>query len=112
MEPGLAAIGRPALRGRPPSCWPSSASGGSTARYEHQQKTPTRMREGSMFGGARRDRTADLNTASVALSQLSYGPKSKTANITSQRGWCQGRIRFAKVWFANLGGEKCLVNYC
>jgi hypothetical protein len=25
-------------------------------------------------GGARRDRTADLNTASVALSQLSYGP--------------------------------------
>jgi hypothetical protein len=26
------------------------------------------------FGGARRDRTADLNTASVALSQLSYGP--------------------------------------
>ena len=28
-----------------------------------------------MFGGARRDRTADLNTASVALSQLSYGPK-------------------------------------
>ena len=80
--------------------------------YQHKQKTPTRMREGSMFGGARRDRTADLNTASVALSQLSYGPKSKTANITSQRGWCQGRIRFAKVWFANLGGEKCLVNYC
>ena len=27
-----------------------------------------------VFGGARRDRTADLNTASVALSQLSYGP--------------------------------------
>jgi hypothetical protein len=27
------------------------------------------------IGGARRDRTADLNTASVALSQLSYGPK-------------------------------------
>ena len=26
------------------------------------------------IGGARRDRTADLNTASVALSQLSYGP--------------------------------------
>ena len=25
-------------------------------------------------GGARRDRTADLNTASVALSQLSYSP--------------------------------------
>jgi hypothetical protein len=26
------------------------------------------------LGGARRDRTADLNTASVALSQLSYSP--------------------------------------
>ena len=26
------------------------------------------------FGGAMRDRTADLNAASVALSQLSYGP--------------------------------------
>ena len=30
---------------------------------------------GTIFGGARRDRTADLNTASVALSQLSYSPK-------------------------------------
>ena len=28
----------------------------------------------SLFGGAKRDRTADLNTASVALSQLSYSP--------------------------------------
>ena len=27
-----------------------------------------------IFGGARRERTADLNTASVALSQLSYSP--------------------------------------
>lgn len=27
-----------------------------------------------MFGGAERDRTVDLYTASVALSQLSYGP--------------------------------------
>ena len=27
-----------------------------------------------IYGGARRDRTADLNTASVALSQLSYSP--------------------------------------
>jgi hypothetical protein len=27
-----------------------------------------------VLGGARRDRTVDLNTASVALSQLSYGP--------------------------------------
>jgi hypothetical protein len=29
---------------------------------------------GFLSGGAKRDRTADLHTASVALSQLSYGP--------------------------------------
>ncbi len=28
------------------------------------------------IGGARRDRTVDLYAASVALSQLSYGPKA------------------------------------
>ena len=28
------------------------------------------------IGGAKGDRTPDLNTASVALSQLSYGPKN------------------------------------
>ncbi len=28
----------------------------------------------TVFGGARRDRTADLYNAIVALSQLSYGP--------------------------------------
>ena len=28
-------------------------------------------------GGAKRDRTADLNTASVALSQLSYSPTKR-----------------------------------
>lgn len=32
-------------------------------------------------GGARRDRTADLNTASVALSQLSYSPKLNRDSI-------------------------------
>ena len=35
---------------------------------------PRPLDDGDSFGGARRDRTADLNTASVALSQLSYGP--------------------------------------
>ena len=33
-----------------------------------------------IFGGARRDRTADLNTASVALSQLSYSPNKERRN--------------------------------
>ena len=32
-------------------------------------------------GGARRDRTDDLNTASVALSQLSYGPTEPSENL-------------------------------
>lgn len=31
-----------------------------------------------LFGGARRDRTVDLYTASVALSQLSYGPEKSS----------------------------------
>ena len=35
---------------------------------------------GQISGGARRDRTADLNTASVALSQLSYSPDKETRN--------------------------------
>jgi hypothetical protein len=40
-------------------------------------------------GGARRDRTADLNTASVALSQLSYGPeRSRTVKITTSKVKC------------------------
>ena len=32
-------------------------------------------------GGARRDRTADLNTASVALSQLSYSPNCEDSTF-------------------------------
>lgn len=58
----------------------------------------------SRFGGARRDRTADLNTASVALSQLSYGPsiqkaKSITFNLIVVQSffravsWPPGRAR-------------------
>ena len=35
-----------------------------------------RIRVPFFFGGARRDRTADLLRARQALSQLSYGPKS------------------------------------
>ena len=35
---------------------------------------------GQISGGARRDRTADLNTASVALSQLSYSPTLDPTN--------------------------------
>ena len=35
----------------------------------------------TLNGGARRDRTDDLNTASVALSQLSYGPTEPSENL-------------------------------
>ena len=45
-----------------------------------------------MFGGARRDRTADLNTASVALSQLSYGPVTEPDILVRSR-----RIVYRKV---------------
>tara|TARA_B100000212_G_scaffold176755_1_gene133030 strand:- start:97 stop:282 length:186 start_codon:yes stop_codon:yes gene_type:complete len=35
------------------------------------------------LGGAKGDRTPDLNTASVALSQLSYGPRNPYSKIFS-----------------------------
>ena len=41
------------------------------------------------IGGASRDRTGDLNTASVALSQLSYGPKNRTRMIGRWSGVVQ-----------------------
>ena len=47
------------------------------------------------LGGARRDRTADLNTASVALSQLSYSPNislDERRNTTDPAECCQARI--------------------
>ena len=40
-------------------------------------------------GGARRDRTADLYNAIVALSQLSYGPEPRDAHFAVSRGSCQ-----------------------
>ena len=36
----------------------------------------------SLIGGARRDRTADLLTASQTLSQLSYSPKTLAQMLT------------------------------
>ena len=44
--------------------------------------TKTCTNSPNQYGGARRDRTADLNTASVALSQLSYGPLVEFDNYT------------------------------
>ena len=39
-------------------------------------------RGGGIFGGARRDRTADLLHAMQALSQLSYGPANQAGDDT------------------------------
>ena len=41
-------------------------------------------------GGARRDRTADLYNAIVALSQLSYGPKTMRRERNDCPLGCQG----------------------
>lgn len=42
------------------------------------EKTPARsLAAGASSGGPKRDRTADLHNAIVALSQLSYGPELK-----------------------------------
>ncbi len=40
------------------------------------KKNPRAQRRGSLFGGARRNRTDDLLHAMQALSQLSYGPET------------------------------------
>ena len=47
----------------------------SALHFSKPQKNPEPFGPGFLIGGAKRDRTADLNTASVALSQLSYSPK-------------------------------------
>ena len=52
---------------------------------EVSAQTKNHPRGRFVFGGARRDRTADLNTASVALSQLSYSPKSRDARLRLRR---------------------------
>ena len=40
---------------------------------------------GGYLGGAKRDRTADLYNAIVALSQLSYGPKFRDGRVGPRR---------------------------
>jgi hypothetical protein len=43
-----------------------------------------------VFGGAKRDRTADLLNAIQALSQLSYGPTGGPG-VTARVGWHIGK---------------------
>ena len=48
-------------------------------------------------GGAKRDRTADLYNAIVALSQLSYGPNAYVP-LALYRGWERMRAEFKGLW--------------
>ena len=52
----------------------SEGGGGRTVRPAFGQRRGQQRRVESLSGGAERDRTVDLLTASQALSQLSYGP--------------------------------------
>jgi hypothetical protein len=42
--------------------------------------------QGADYGGAKRDRTADLLRARQALSQLSYGPRLRRCNLIGGSG--------------------------
>ena len=53
---------------------------------------PDRSARGFRFGGPKRDRTADLHNAIVALSQLSYGPECR---VTA--GWRDNAISLGAV---------------
>ncbi len=45
---------------------------------KNKKTGPSRKEKSGFYGGDKRDRTADLLTASQALSQLSYTPKPLT----------------------------------
>ena len=61
---------------------------------------------GTQGGGARRDRTVDLNAASVALSQLSYGPETDAHHMNparvSQALFCSFLNKFSIALFQAL----------
>jgi len=60
-------------------CNPSSAESST----EQKRKGPEKLISQALcFGGAKRDRTADLLNAIQALSQLSYGPKLRRCTRT------------------------------
>ena len=52
-------------------------------------RCPRPLDEGDGVGGARRDRTADLYNAIVALSQLSYGPDEGPRILRALQLRCQ-----------------------
>ncbi len=62
-------------------------------RQNGEIKNPRRS-EGSNFGGAKRDRTADLLHAMQALSQLSYSP---TMLFTHQTTWVEDLVELSGI---------------
>ncbi len=62
-------------------------------RQKQKIKNPRRS-EGSNFGGAKRDRTADLLHAMQALSQLSYSP---TMFFTHQTTWVENLVELSGI---------------
>ena len=80
-----------AVRGDIRSGGPISLPETGPINYEHAKttKAPLFPAEPFRFGGAKRDRTADLYNAIVALSQLSYSPE------TSGLPQCRCRYRLA-----------------
>jgi hypothetical protein len=58
-----------------------------TARAAYRTQMVRRAVAHLKVGGARRDRTDDLLLAKQALSQLSYGPGSKSKRPTADKWW-------------------------
>ena len=72
--------------------------GDSNPRYRRERAMSWASRRWGRtknFGGARRDRTADLLHAMQALSQLSYGPTRGARKYGTTRGMSRTRLRFA-----------------
>ena len=62
-------------------------------------------------GGARRDRTADLYTASVALSQLSYSPE-RDAHFTRAKLLSQERNLIFLIFFTTFSQLAFALHFC
>lgn len=55
-----------------------------------------------LSGGAKGDRTPDLNAASVALSQLSYGPQKDKKNLRAIIGDSASAVNPFAVYFNRM----------
>src|SRR5260370_19271408 len=65
--------------------WDRSVKIAGRTPHPGERKSPESRRLFHLFGGAERDRTADLLVANEALSQLSYSPPTRRASHTFRR---------------------------